>query len=94
MNARPTDWQEAGSQTLPRPARNHGLTGPEQVRAWRRDRIGHCIAALLRDPAVARAVAEGLASHPRPDTDEARPADAQATRVPRSRWLLAATDRP
>jgi hypothetical protein len=38
-----------------------GETSAAQVRAWRRERIAYCVASLLRDPAVARAVAAGLA---------------------------------
>lgn len=41
-----------------------GETGPDDVRAWRRDRLAHCIGTLLRDPRVARSVAEGMRSRP------------------------------
>jgi hypothetical protein len=41
-----------------------GETGPEEVRAWRRDRLAHCIGTLLRDPCVARSVAEAMRCRP------------------------------
>jgi hypothetical protein len=60
-----------------------GETSAAQVRVWRRERIAYCLASLLRDPSVARAVAAGLAESrvaAVADADAGRPGG-QAARI-------------
>jgi hypothetical protein len=42
------------------PSLRIGETAPDDVRAWRRERLAHCIGSLLRDPTVARSVAGAM----------------------------------
>jgi hypothetical protein len=60
MQARPPQSQHERVPAPDGPALRPGETRPEDVRAWRRDRIALCIGTLLRDPAVAQSVARGV----------------------------------
>jgi hypothetical protein len=60
MQARPPQSQHERVRAPGGPTLRPGETRPEDVRAWRRDRIAHCIGTLLRDPSVARSVAQAM----------------------------------
>lgn len=60
MQARPPQSQHERVRAPGGPTLRPGETRPEDVRAWRRDRIAQCIGSLLRDPSVARTVAEAM----------------------------------
>lgn len=71
-----------------------GETSPAQVRAWRRERIGYCVASLLRDRAVAMAVARGLTATRAgvaSETDDV--SDAAEGPLARVIWLVTAARR-